>query len=239
MKICRAYHAQLRIALSLFLLLGSVRAHGALVATDDNYVRKNQGLQGTGSETTFELKEASTSQTNARFAFLKFDLSSILESALNEGSFTVTSTVSASTNYTLKAFALNDSAPGYNWSEGSITYANRPAPSNSANLVDTTLATAIGSEILVSGLNSNTAAGTKYSFSFADLENFRQPDDTITFILLVTTQSNTTPSFSFASSENGTIANRPSLEVTAIPEPATTALWGLGLLGIFVWKRRQ
>lgn len=223
-----------------------VCAHGALIAIEDNNVLKNQGVQGTGGEaTTFLLKRALTTESNARIGYLKFDLSSIAESALNEGTFTITNTAVAAVSGTpitgtLRAYALNAGVAGFNWSEDAITYANRPAFNDtSPPLVNTAQVTAVGADINIDSLNGNAAAGSNYSFTFANLENFRQPDNTLTFIVLITTQSNSTPNFNFASSEHSNEAIRPRLTVTAIPEPTAFGLLGLGIAGVFAWRRRR
>jgi hypothetical protein len=236
----RLRKVQLRLftaALLVLLFITSTAAEAALIATDDNNVLKSAAGTTQPNGTTINLKESSTSQSNARLGFIKFDLSSIAVSAFNEGSFTVTSADVAGAGYTLRAYALNAGSAGFNWTESTITYTNRPALNNTTNpLVDTTKATAVGADIIVA---NSTALGTDMTFSFANLENYRQADDTLTFILLVTSQSATGPSFLFASSESVNQLIAPRLTVTAIPEPASIGLVGLCLLGVLVRSRRK
>lgn len=233
-------HQRFAVAiLATFFITAS--AQGALLtAIADNHVLKSAATTvqaNGGSDPEFILKVASTTQGNARLGYLKFDLSSIAESALNEGTFTITSTLANTTPYTLQVYALKAGDANYNWSESSITYDSRPANNNSSDpLIDLAKVTQVGTSISVS---NNTAAGTDFTFSFADLENYRQTDDTLTLIALVSAQSTTGPQFTFASSENTNAAIRPRLTVTAIPEPSAFGLLGLGIAGVFVRRRRR
>ncbi len=203
-----------------------------LIATEDNNVLKSAGttVQGTGNEVTFNLKESSTAQSNAREGFIKFNLSTLLP-ADNDGLLTFTTSGAAGTSYTLRAYGLKSGAAGFNWAENTITYNTRPAPSTTGTLVDTTLATALGSDVAV----ANAApSGTKVSFPISGLSNYRQTDDSMTVILVVTSQTSGTPSFLFGSSEAADQTTAPTL---VVPEP-TSVVAMLGAATTLLLRRR-
>jgi hypothetical protein len=204
----------------------------SLTAVEDNFVLKSVPTTVQTNGTTLTLKVASASQSNARIAFLKFDVSSV-PSIADPLTFTATATGAFTADATLRLFALNAGAAGFNWSEDTITYANRPAPSDAGVLVDTALATSVGSSVTIP---TGTAAGAKASFSFSGIDSFRQSDGTLTLIFLVSSQSSSTPSFAFASSENSDPTAVPTLTV---PEPATCALAATGALGLLLRRRRR
>src|SRR4051812_42198202 len=87
------------------LVIASARAQAAvtLIATEDNNVLKSAGtsVQGTGNETTFALKESSTSQSNAREGFIKFNLSTLTVGDGDNGILTFTTSGAAGASYTL------------------------------------------------------------------------------------------------------------------------------------------
>jgi len=72
----------------------------------------------------------------------------------------------------------------------------------------------------------------------ADLVSFLQQraDDNglVTFMVAIDAENR---GYGFASRENEDVTLRPSLEVTAVPEPASLALIGLG--GLAMLKRRR
>lgn len=212
-----------------FAMPSAARGQTNLIPTDDNIVLKSVPDTVQTNGTTLPLKVASTSQTNARIAFMKFDLSGI-PSIADPVTFTATLNSAAGTDFTLRLFGLNAGASGSGWTEDTITYTNRPAASSSGFLVDTTQATQVGGNV---SIPNGTAGGTTASFTFSGMEDYRQPDNSATLILLVSAQSSNTPSLTFNSSEAA--SGQPTLTVT--PEPATVSL--LAIAGMAVLARRR
>lgn len=208
-----------------------------LTAIEDNNVHRNAPTTvqggGNGSSSTFVIKHASTSQTNARIGYVKFNLSSLTAADGDDATFTVTLASTTTTTYTLRAFALKSGAANYNWSESAITYENRPAYSelNTLHLLNSADVTAVGGAPF---LESGVASGTPVSFSFSGLSAFKQTDDTVTFILLNSTQGNGEPSLSISSSEG---AAPPTL--TVVPEPGVVSLLGIGVVGLLARRRSR
>lgn len=187
----------------------------------DNNVNRGAADTVQADGTTVVLKESSTSQTNARLGYLKFDLASLVPADGNDATLTITTTSATTTPFVLQAFALNAGQTGFDWTETAITYNNRPAFSTTGNLLLTTGVTKIGDDF---NLPSGSAAGVQVPFSFSNLSSFAQADNTLTLIVIVQDQVDGGPTLSFASSENATTTIRPSLSVAPVPEPGGLAL---------------
>lgn len=209
-----------------------VRAQ-TLTSTEDNNVLKSAATTVQGNGATFTLKVASTSQTNARLGYLKFNLLAA-PSITDPVTFTATSTTAATANFTFRLFALNAGAANFNWAEDTITYMSRPAPSDAGALVDTAAATQVGTDQTMA---TGTAAGTKVSFSFSGLNNFRQSDNTATLIFIISAQDNSGPTMAFASSEATDTTTVPT--VTIVPEPATAVVLAGTPFALLLRRRRR
>jgi hypothetical protein len=220
-------------------IVGGATARATLLnPTDDNKVLRRTVSQGDTVQpngTSFALKVASTGQSNARIGYLKFDLSSFA-SITDPVTFTVTSNATATADFTLQLYGLLSGDPtGFNWTEDTITYNNRPAYNDTSGvLVDTTLAPRLATNQTVT-IPNNSLAGTSASFTFSGLENLRQSDNTATLILLVSSQSSNTPSLGINSSEAAT--GQPTLDVT-VPEPASVGLLAVGAVASLARRRR-
>jgi hypothetical protein len=235
MKCCRLP----AMAFSMVVVLGGMTARGGLIIpTDDNNVLKSAADTPQPNGATFTLKVASTSQSNARIGFLKFDLTDY-PSITDPVTFTATISGATTADFTLQLYGLlaSDPAPtGYDWTESLLTYNNRPAPNNTSGvLVDTALTPRLASDQTVTIL-SGSPAGTSASFTFNGLEGLRQSDDTATLILLVSSQSSNTPSLGINSSE--ATSGKPTLAINA-PEPASIGLLVVGAAGMLARRRRM
>lgn len=223
--------------LSICLMISAlpVRAAVILTATEDNNVNKGQSTTIQTNGTTFQIKEASSGQSNARLGFIKFDLTGRTLADGDFATFTaeLASTASATDDFTVRLYALNAGTTGYDWAESTITYANRPAPTTSTPLVDTGLATLVGDPV---SIPRSSPSGTDASFIFSNWDNYRQSDDSMTLILLISFQTTSSPSLTFASSET-TSLNPPTLTID-VPEP-TTAAFSLVALTLLAARRRQ
>lgn len=211
--------------LAACLAVGTVQSSAAVILTaiEDNNVLKSASTTVQTNGVTFALKQASSDQSNARLGFLKFDLTGVTPADGDTATFSVDLGANASANddFTLGLYALNAGTAGYNWTESAITYGNRPAPSSTTPLVDTALATLVGSPVAIP---RSSPAGTEASFTIGNWDSFRQIDNTITFILLVTNQTSSTPSLTIAASENTNPALNPPTLTIAVPEPGSATL---------------
>lgn len=223
--------------LSTCLVIGALPARAAVIltATEDNNVNKGQSTTVQTNGTTFQIKEATSGQANARLGFIKFDLTGRTLADGDVATFTaeLASTASATDDFTVRLYALNAGTTGYDWAESTITYANRPAPTTATPLVDTSKATLVGEAV---SIPRSSPSGTDASFTFSTWDSYRQSDNTMTLILLISFQSTSTPSLSFASSETTTL-NPPTLTID-VPEP-TSAVFSLVALTLLAARRRQ
>lgn len=185
-----------------------------------------------GSAPNLDAKEAVTAQGNARIIYMKFDLSTATVAGDgNQATFTINSLEAAETTYDFSLFALNAGTSGFGWSESTITWNTRPGASASQPYISSPgSATFLGDFDLV-----NNAPIGSFSVSFANWDSFRQTDNTMTLILVATSQGSTSPSMSFASSEHQTVAG-PTLNI--VPEPGRAVLLLLGAFGLVSVRRR-
>ena len=207
-----------------------------LTATEDNNVLRSAATtvqNSSGTASTFAIKETTDGQTNSRIGYLKFDLTGVSPSEGVNATFSVTLASSAGTSFNLRTYALDSGASGFGWTEGGITWNNRPGFSSSAtgNFVDPATTTLVSSDVPVS---NGTSAGVTISFDVLNWNNFRQSDESLTLILLARSQSNQNPSLSINSSEATTASLRPQL---SIPEPSSAILVAIGSL--LMWTRRK
>lgn len=224
--------------LSACLVFGAFPSRAAVIltATEDNNVLKSASTTTQTNGVTFQLKESSTAQSNARLGFIKFDLTgrTLADGDLATLTAELATTASATDDFTLRLYALNAGTAGYNWTESAITYANRPAPSATNPLIDTTLATLVGDPV---SIPRSSPSGTDASFTFSNWDSYRQADDTLTLIFIISFQTSGSPSLTFASSETTTL-NPPTLTID-VPEPATAAYSLLALTLLAARRRRR
>jgi hypothetical protein len=180
------------------------------------------------------VKVANTGQTNARLAYYKFDLTTATIADGVNATFGVGTTASATADFTLRLYALNAGDPDFNWTQETLTYNNRPAFNDSSNpLLNLTKVTQLGTDFTVT---NGAGAGTTISFAVPNWNSFRQSDDSLSLVLVVTSQSNNAPSLSVGASENTIAARTPQL--TIVPEPAGLAVAAIGT-GLLMARRRR
>ena len=168
-----------------------------------------------------------------QFTYLRFDISGVSDPIV---AVQVDLARTAVGYGTVNFFGLNDDAAGNDWDEASITW--NTAPAKSGGGLDSTLITPLG------GFGGFSSPGTE-TFSTAALLSFvnADSDGLITLILGSTLQLQ--PGGVFASKENtGYFA--PTLNLTlantdlvSVDEPASFAVFGLGLMGIGALRRRH
>ncbi|MGE9267877.1 MAG: DNRLRE domain-containing protein [Verrucomicrobiales bacterium] len=221
----------------LGVLALSSQAAVILSATEDNNVlwsAPNTVQQSSGSADALQLKGPYSSQGNTRTAYLKFALPTSGTAGLNQARLSLTVSSNPTTTFDVRIYALNTGVAGSNWAENTITWNNSPGlgtgPGNLYGL-DPAKVTALGD---FSQITSGTNLGDTRSLLFSDWENYRQADDAITLIAVVTGQGSATPGLNFASSEHATLEG-PTLEL--IPEPSAAMLALCSLSGLL--RRRR
>lgn len=227
------------VAVSSLLVAQSVQAV-TIVASDDNYVLNSSSNSVQDSSGSLVVKRASN---NIRKSWLKFDLTGQNVDFTQPGTVTLTlaGNSSDSANFRIALYALDyTGATAPTWTEDSITWNNAPGNDTGGSGVndlesgETTLLSETGT------IAASTPAGTQYQFVISDLSEFLQSDNTITTIVISSSQSNAGPSLALASSENATEAWRPTLTFSQIPEPSAAMLIGLtGFIGVSLRLRRR
>lgn len=221
--------------LSVGWLLPGIVCGAVLVATEDNNTLRSapEAVQTNGTSVLF--KQASSTQSNSRTGFFKFDAAGLSEAVDgNTATLSLTLSVAAPTNFTLAVYVLNAGEVGYDWTEGTLTWNNSPGRSTTSTdyYLDPS-----GVQLVQSGISvpNGTSVGSKVTVSLTNWSTYLQDDDSLTFIVVATDQGTGTPHLSLASSEHATGAYRPTL--TIVPEPGSLALVGLGALAVL--RRRR
>lgn len=236
------HHRLLSMGLvTLPLILASQSAQAAsIVASHDNFVLNSDAnnVQGeSGARDVLVVKDATN---NIRKSWLKFDLTGQNVDFSQSGTVTLTLAGSPSANFNLSLYALDyTGVTAPTWTESTLTWNNAPGNDTGGSGIrelESDETTLLGTTSLIT---SGTAAGSSYQFNISDLSTFLQSDNTIT-VIAISDQSNTSPSFTFASSEHATEAWRPTLTFTQIPEPSAAALILVsGFVGVALRRRRR
>ncbi len=227
------------VALPLILASQSAQA-ASIVASHDNFVLNSDAnnVQGeSGARDVLVVKDATN---NIRKSWLKFDLTGQNVDFSQSGTVTLTLAGSPSANFNLSLYALDyTGVTAPTWTESTLTWNNAPGNDTGGSGIrelESDETTLLGTTSLIT---SGTAAGSSYQFNISDLSTFLQSDNTIT-VIAISDQSNTSPSFTFASSEHATEAWRPTLTFTQIPEPSAAALIIVsGFVGVALRRRRR
>ncbi|WP_166443061.1 DNRLRE domain-containing protein [Phragmitibacter flavus] len=230
------HSSPLLLAAALAVLLLPHRTEAAVTLIEDNFIWKGTPTAIQDSNASLTIKGPAPSQGNARTIYLKFDLTGHTIAEGNFADLTLTSVTTASnppTSFSFALYALNTG--GAAWTESTINWANSPGLGTGTFDLSNTATTFLGN---FNTLPAGYASGSPISVSFADWDNYRQADNTLTLIIVGTAQSDAGPSISFASSENGNAAIRPTLNLSAVPEPSRSLL-GLLSLSVIICLRRR
>lgn len=231
-------------SVGLALLFADV-CHGTLIGTeavDDNFIRGGAGAGVTQNCAGNLLAKKSNSGEIGftRKAYVKFDLDGHNPDGSQPATFTIRKAGSPPTDFTvnvyglLAGFAPDPGELGADWSQTEITWNNAPANVDEITGCDLTKASLIGSILA----RESDDPATAYSVSVDTLSDYLQSDDTVTVFLIVAEQTYTSPSMTFASSEDPGIAG-PKLDFVLVPEPPTLVLLLLALVGGGIYGLRR
>lgn len=220
---------------ALFIGLSALSCQGAVTLLEDNFVWRGgpDAVQTNGTSLTG--KGPAPSQGNARTIYLKFDMSAATIADGIYANLALATTGTASANFTLSLFALNEGAAGFNWSETAITWNNSPGLGTGLYELDASKTTYLGD---FTPLSTGNPSGTVISTYFSNWQDYVQSDGTLTLIAVVSAQSDAGPSIGFHSSESGSTALRPELTLNNVPEPGRIMLLAIGAAGLFMRRRR-
>ena len=235
---CRKLLAVLSVG--LMLLLADVCSAEVLVAVDDNSIRG--GPYQAGSAQNFDgnlLAKKSANLEFARKVYLKFDLGGYQPDTWKSPTFTICSggDQPPAADFNVDVYGLlagYTPGPGdlpTDWSETAITWNNAPANENTITGFNDQQASRIGSI----SPQQNHEAGRSYSVSIPELGPYLQSDKTVTLFLIVSSQTASSPSMVFASSEDADSSKRPVL----VPEPSTLAMMLLAAVATVAAIRRR
>jgi len=236
--------------LSTLAIVPLVPAQGAVILApqSDAYVLRQDPNANFGLDPELLVKNAAPAPPSGDFdrkAYLRFDTSplgglvaqgSVLSLHVIAGIGELGNITGQSIQFSV--FALNDGDAGESWGEAGITWNN--APGNDTRSGDGLLSntTLLGSVSLI-----GTAVGEEVRFSSAALDAFvnQDTDDRITLIVVRNFFDPAGNGYYHAfGSREAEAALRPSLSVTAVPEPSglvSAALGLAGLAGYAGWRR--
>ncbi len=233
---CRKLLAVLSVGLTLLLV--DVCSAEVLEAVDDNSIRG--GPFQAGSVQNFNgnlLAKKSANLEFARKVYLKFDLGGYQPETWTSPTFTIYSASQPAADFNVDVFGLLAGyTPGAgdlptDWSETAIRWNNAPANEDTITGFNDQQASLIGSI----SPQQNHPAGQSYSVSIPELGPYLQSDKTVTLFLIVSSQTASSPSMVFASSEYADSSKRPVL----VPEPSTLAMMLLTAVAAVVAIRRR
>ncbi|WP_033095176.1 PEP-CTERM sorting domain-containing protein [Colwellia psychrerythraea] len=201
----------------------------------DSYIHNGNKDSNYGSANTLLLRNDGDNGWH-RQSYIRFDLSDITETVAN-ASFDLALTYNILTDndalvanvFDVEVYGLLDSSVGNNWSENAITWNN--AAGNNVNSNGFTSDFSLLGTLSLKDIN----VGDRFTLDNDALVNFinNDSDNLVTLGLRRVNSARTDSSFQFASKENANNgAPMLSLTTTAVPEPGTLAIFGLGLIGL-------
>lgn len=226
-------------SLGLALLFVDAAYAELLEAVDDNCIRGGLDQADSVQHCWGDLPvKKSVNIEFARKAYVKFDLNGHNPNGSQPATFTIRKADLPDADFTVNVYGLlagfipDAGELGTDWSKTLLTWNNAPANVDTITGFDSTEASWIGT---IAPQRSD-AVGTSYSVDLPTLDTYLQSDNTVTMFLIVDSQTNTSPSMLFASSEHADLAGP---ELHFVPEPATLTLLLFLPVAWAVYSRRR
>lgn len=227
------------------LCMASVQAAVTITTTQDGWIDHNDGSvkdAGTGDRLNIATPNPSGASQFSRVAYFGFDVSSVDLTQVTSITFNATaaSNISGYNGANDYRFYLVDNTITDNFDETTLTDGNAPGHTNGNRLTGQQTAGTIVGDVAVAATASGQSISLNFSAaSLADLAN-----DTNGFLTIVAEyrgQNNagyggfTGLGFESKDMAGGTAA---TLDIEVAPEPASTSLLGLGLIGFLLRRKR-
>jgi len=227
------------VALPIITSANLAQAAVSIVSDADSYVDSGTGSNhGSSEDLVVKRSSAGAGSQFTRTSWIHFNTSALTGLATaTSASFSIavkdSSNQAGSGIVTLWGIAQGQDGDllGTDWAEADIKGNNAPqTPDFTDGLITQQLDT-----FAFNGTSNN--AGDIHTFSSASLLNFLQADtnNEVTFLL---TRSVNDQNLAYYSRENSAGAIAPTLSITPVPEPSSTALLGLGGLALILRRTR-
>ncbi|WP_227021219.1 DNRLRE domain-containing protein [Oceaniferula marina] len=234
--------------LALLALPSLSNAATVLTPTDDSYSH-NVDTVIHGAETIITNKYDIGGGVHVRIGYLKFDLSAYAGQTITSAQLTLTAAgtsgaIPDNTAFTL--YGLKGTAAGNDWSEDTLTGADRPAGNGHGNHLDENdLYSGSASGLLsfnaspADGGVFNIGAGNADLLSFLNATKELTTGNVVTFMFNLSSADNDNTMNWYTKEDVGIgSGSRGSTLSLAVPEPSSVALLGLGGIALIMRRRK-
>ncbi len=230
----------------VFLASASIASATTITTSEDGYIREGSAstVMDGGTSVNLEVRsDGSANNDNVRKAYYQFDLTGLNADLDAAATFTTTISYRANNQNGNRTFYFYGLDSGYtasggelgtNWDETALTWNNAPGNDRTTN-IDTGFNSATTSLIYAASNQYNSDVGKVYTVNIASLGDYVQADNTVT--LMVSWSDGV--EYGFGSKENSTVAYRPTLDFSVVPEVSSFALIMALFSGAMVVVRRR